>query len=383
MSKLRILDFMAAFPDDWKDRLRNDYQIKVIEKKPYIMLHYNINADFKNELVRECRSLIIREDVLSGRTVDYTVVAMPFRKFGNYGEPYADEINWAKAEVQEKIDGSMIIVWKDGNGTHVSTSGCVDAADAPLPPNSAGFRNFRELFDYAAKRQNVDLSKLAYPYTWIFELVSPYNRIVVPYPEPALYLIGCRNIYDFEERRPWNAESLGLFTPKTYSLSSLEECVEVAKELPYDSEGFVVVDNHWHRIKVKSPAWIAVHHIIGNGTVTDKRMLNVLDDAPEFLTYFPEYKDRFSELRMEIDNTCKEIDRIYEEISKTTNRAEFAAYATKTPYSAPLFALLDGKVKNANEYWNQLTLDQKVRFLENARNAYANRSGGSRKDKLC
>ena len=368
MSTLAIMDFIATFPDDWKNRLRKDYRIKVIEKSPYIMLHYDIYADFSEKIVRECRSLILREDIMSDLRVEYTVVAMPFRKFGNYGESYADEINWAKAEVQEKIDGSLIMVWRDINGMHVSTSGCIDAADATLTPNPAGFCNYRQLFDYTVKNQNIDLTRLGVPYTWIFELVSPYNRIVVPYKKPALYMIGCRNIYNFEELRPWNAVELGFLTPKTYSLSSLDECIKVAKELPYDNEGFVVVDKDWHRIKVKSPAWIAVHHIIGNGNMTEKRMLSVLDDAQEFLTYFPEYEKQLNELRFEIKNMCETINTIFNNISTAfTNRADFAKYALKTPYSAPLFAMLDGKAKSGQEYWDQLSIDQKAKFLENTR----------------
>lgn len=367
MSKLAVIDFIMMFPGDWKKRLVEDYKIKITEKKPYIMLHYDIDADFNEEIVRECRSLILREDVISDRHVNYTVAAMPFKKFGNYGEPYADKINWAKSEVQEKVDGSIIIVWRDINGLHVSTSGCIDAKDASLPPNDAGFNNYRELFDSVIKEQNIDLTKLAYPYTWIFELVSPYNRIVVPYEKSALYLTGCRNNYSFEECSPRTIVK-GFLTPKIYSLKSLDDCIKAAEALPYDDEGFVVVDNNWHRIKVKSPAWIAVHNAIGNGAMSEKRMLRVMCDAPEFLTYFPEYKTKFNELEFEIDNICKSIDDIFTTIDKVfTDRKSFAEYALKTPYSAPLFAMRDGKVKSGREFWNNLTLDQKVRFLNNAR----------------
>ena len=369
MSKLAVLEFVRTFPEDWKRRLKDDYQIKITEKKPYIMLHYDIGADFNKQIVRECRSLILREDIVSDRSTTYTVVAMPFFKFGNYGESYADEINWAKAEVQEKIDGSMIIVWRDINGVHVSTSGCIDAADAPLPPNSAGFSNYRELFDYAAKFQKADITKLPVPYTWIFELASPYNRVVVPYKKPALYMIGCRNIYTYEECKPWDAEARGFLVPKIYSLGSLDKCIEAAEKLPYDDEGFVVVDKNWHRVKVKSPAWVAVHHFIGNGFMSEKRLLKILDDAPEFLTYFPEYTETIKELEFEIKNICEDIDRIFGSIKNVfVNRADFAKYVLQTPYSSALFAMRDEKIKTGYEFWNQLTTDKKARFLENVRN---------------
>jgi len=44
--------------------------------------------------------------------------------------------------------------------------------------------------------------------------------------------------------------------------------VAAAEALPFDEEGYVVVDANWHRAKVKSLAYLQVHHLADNGNVS-------------------------------------------------------------------------------------------------------------------
>ena len=66
----------------------------------------------------------------------------------------------------------------------------------------------------------------------------------------------------------------------------------------YDEEGFVVVDSHWKRVKIKSPAYIAAHYLRNNGVNSKARILEIIEknEQEEFLTYFPEYKEYFDEI---------------------------------------------------------------------------------------
>ena len=54
------------------------------------IFNYDISADFSDPVVQESRGIIIDTDSLE-------VVCWPFRKFGNYGESYADSIDWSTA----------------------------------------------------------------------------------------------------------------------------------------------------------------------------------------------------------------------------------------------------------------------------------------------
>jgi len=63
-------------------------------------------------------------------------VAYPFNKFFNFGEEYADNIDWESAHVLEKVDGSLIKVYFHNGAWCVGTNNTIDANDAELsaPP---------------------------------------------------------------------------------------------------------------------------------------------------------------------------------------------------------------------------------------------------------
>jgi len=99
---LKLLDFIHENAD-WEEQLsKAPYDIDIKRSEGFILLSYGPESDFRIEVVRECRGIILDE------TDNYRPVCVPFFKFGNYGEPYADDIDWNTARVQDKIDGSLI-----------------------------------------------------------------------------------------------------------------------------------------------------------------------------------------------------------------------------------------------------------------------------------
>jgi len=271
----------------------------------YAVLKYDmINCDFTDPYVRECRGLIVDR-------ISHEVICRAFDKFGNYGESYADEIDWASARVQEKIDGSIMKLWfnKRENRWIVSTNNCYDAYEAE---NAYGM-NFGSEFTGALAEQVLDLDEwvdtLDKDCTYIFELVSPHNKIVVPYSERKVYHIGTRRVTDAKELNV----DIGVEKPKEYALDSLESCIKAASEFnDLNHEGFVVVDKNWNRVKVKSPLYVAAHHIASNNVFTLKMAVDLVltGEDGEYLTYFPEHKT-------EIDN-----------VKKTMENEKFSIYKT-------------------------------------------------------
>jgi len=67
-------------------------------------------------IVRECRGIIL--DSKNG----WQVVAFPYKKFFNHGEPFASEIDWTTAKIFEKIDGSLASVYWYDQKWHVASS---------------------------------------------------------------------------------------------------------------------------------------------------------------------------------------------------------------------------------------------------------------------
>lgn len=351
-----IIDFIKN-NSDWRQLLtEKPYALTIKEKESFVLFMYSqIDSDFNNPLVRECRGLILDIETL-------TPVCVPFYKFGNYGEGYVPKIDWNTARVQEKVDGSIIKVWCYKDEWHVSTNGTIDARDAELQSDICIYKNFYELFEAARKKAGLNFQCLNNSYTYMFELVSPYNRVVVPYTDIDIYHIGTRHNKALEELNL----NIGVKKPYEYSLSSLAECLEASNKLPFTDEGYVVVDINWNRIKIKSPAYVAAHYLKNNGIITKARIIEMLrvKQEEEFLNYYPEYKDAFMEVISSIQSLKIEMTTTLYEIKNIKSRKEFAKIATRTKCPAFLFSWLDGKVQNVDEWLSKQRIDKIVELIE-------------------
>ena len=130
--------------DNWEELLTQEpYNLKISEDGPYVMFKYNqISSDFNNPIVREARGIIFRKGQWNNP------VCWRFNKFFNVQEPNAAKIDWSTAFVSEKIDGSIIGVWWDGDWK-ISTNGTIDAFKAEL--GDIKLPNFGVYFQYALK----------------------------------------------------------------------------------------------------------------------------------------------------------------------------------------------------------------------------------------
>ena len=360
---LKVIEFIKSNPN-WRETLSGPpYGITIKDDGGFVLLKYSqIDSDFNIEIVRECRGLIIDKN--------FNPACVPFYKFGNYGEPYADNINWATASVEEKIDGSLIKVWHYEGKWIVSTNGTIFAGKANIGSESdnemaanTAYKNFGELFEAAARMAGLDISALDPRYTYMFELVSPYNRVVVPYESIGLYHIGTRDNISLKELEA----DIGIKKPKTYQCNNIGDLIEMASALRYCEEGYVVKDADYRRIKVKSPAYVSVSHLISG--LNEKRLLELLrtNEVDEFLTYFPEYKPHIDALKNKIDCLAEYLDNIIREKivpAHYETRKDFAAMATKTKYPAFFFLYYDGKAKTPRDWIWSLTNDKIMEHLE-------------------
>lgn len=311
------------------------------------IFNYDILADFSDPVVQEARGIIID-------TYKAEVLAWPFRKFGNNYEPYADTIDWASARVQEKVDGSIVKLWKDKAFDQWvwSSNSCIDAAKAVLM-NNFSIRDIIEATDeYGILGEHMVKGALNPDYTYIFELVGPMNQVVVRYPKAMLYHIGTRNNLTGEELNV----DIGVQKPKEYPLHSLEDCLKAANELNNedypDHEGFVVVDKNWHRVKIKAPEYLIYHHAVNNGQITKDRAWGIItsDDfkLDTFLEVAPEYvKDiiLYYQKCFEEEKVAALIAIAYARnmAKEGISRKEIAAKVSGSKYSFFCFKALDSK----------------------------------------
>lgn len=298
-------------------------------------------------------------------------VARPFDRFFNYGETGAAEIDWKTARVQEKLDGSLMIMYWYGGKWNVATR------NSPNASGTVGSNpfTFAELFFDIANKQgifeeSIQLQKL---YTYLFELTSSYNRVVVNHQESKLSLIGVRDNLSGQEYPFDEFPAIMAFNPvKSFPLTSFDEIIEASKNLdPIQQEGYVVWDGK-NRNKVKCPSYVALHHLVDGFSV--RRVIELIKngESSELMAYYPDYKQLFEDTEKKINSLSDWYDLAYasiidnfryreaEQIENNSKelgytRKDFALAAQQaSKYSSPFFALADQKVKSSKEFFLNL-----------------------------
>ena len=355
---LKIINFIREHTN-WEELLSSPpYSLSIKKKDTRILFKYSqINSDFSLEIVREARGLILEDKT-------WKIVCYPFKKFFNYGEAYADEIDWETAKVTSKEDGSLIKIYHYNGEWRVGTNSTIDAEDATL--NSPYYKNFRELFDVAADNCKFDFDRLDPNYTYLMELCSCHNTIVVPYNEPKLFHIGTRNNITCEEVEV----DIGIEKPKEWALSSLNDCIAMAATFDFTREGFVCRDKNYHRVKVKSEDYVRVHRLANNGSITLERAIDLIrmNELEEFLVYCPQYTDFINDVRHRFNKFSSDIyfnvNMALIEKMECETRKDFAAVVKTFKYPMVWFKVYDTKSFDIDAWINSLTTAKLASYLE-------------------
>lgn len=362
MQNLLVLKFIQEHPNDWEQILSAEpyhmsvkhYDGKELINQNLVMLSYNqIFSDFHNPIVRECRGIIIDK-------VTMKAVCVPFFKFGNQGESYADKIDWSTAHVLQKIDGSLIKLYFYNGTWRIATNGTINALECDLPSDLGPSKTFGELFlNNIPVDSFLDIADK--DYTYMFEICSPWNRVVTPWQTTEIFFLGMRHNETLQETLP-DDRFMPILPPKMYPLTSLAEVEAASKELPFQDEGYVVVDADFKRVKIKGPAYVKIHHLRSEGPFTMKRAFELVqaNEVGEFLSYYPEYTNVVEGVRSKLD-VIKEALKEQETLVFSQNflsRKDYALFVKDFQYKSYFFSKLDGKVSGIDEYVSKLKFDQ-------------------------
>jgi len=201
------------------------------------------------------------------------------------------------------------------------------------------------------------LSRLPEDVTFMFELCTAQNRVVVRHAEPKVVLLGARNRLTGQEYRP--GEMIHLFPntdiPKVYPVGSPKEAIELLSEMKgEEQEGFVVVDGNFNRIKMKCPNYVALHHLADNLLSMRLIMQNVVlkEETAEVAAVFPEHSELLWEADRRYHDFLDELFGIYEAHKDIKDQKEFALKVKDCACPGALFALRAGKVPSI-EYFVQ------------------------------
>jgi hypothetical protein len=335
--------------------------------KKLIMFKYSqIDSEFNIKLVRECRGLILNEDTLEP-------VSVPFFKFGNAGESYCPDIDWKSASILQKVDGSLVKIVLIGDDLLISTNGIIDAFKAPVAKqNGCKYKSFGEIVQEILDKKLIIPHDFVAGKTYMFELVSPWTRVVVPHKQNDLYFLGERDNATFQEKLPWEDKYVASFfkMPEKFGLHSLDECIAATKAMPWDEEGYVVVDKDFNRVKVKSPSYVAVHNLKGNGVLSYSRAIKLVrsNEIDEVCSYFEEFRPALEECKARFWKLVEDSENAWNEYLKVDSglqtRKDKALWITKN-FKIPglAFGLLDKKISSVRDFFMNSPTDKLLKFL--------------------
>ena len=335
-----LTNFIKKHPDSFEEELsRAPFGIKVKRhpKRPnLVMFRYSqFESDFTNPIVRCCRGSVydISPGLEAGKDLTVKPYLMPFFKFNNYGEKGADPIDWnSDLYVWDKLDGSLLKLLKEPGGNDLwTTNGSFDIHvevpeifPAPTDENLSPPYTFAGLRDYALRGHKEEIKHLPEGWTFMFELTSPYNRIIVPYRETKLTLLGCRDPQGLEHNPKWAVETFGitLATPQVYQFKNIDEVIAYCQSVDTnDREGVVVQDGNYNRVKIKTGHYISLFYLKGEDHFSDSRIFTAINQGSidDAIAAWPEIRQRTEEITAEwtgfrnnIANLCRRASAYYE-----------------------------------------------------------------------
>ena len=271
--------------------------------------------------------------------------------FGEFEEYYHD-FNFDNYHIMSKEDGSLIGFYYNPhiNQFSISTKSLANAEGI----NNIGKSWYDQILAAGAFKDNADfqhrmsLIPNSKDWTFIFEFVSPYNRIVTPYTEDQLVFIGARKRTGEWMTKEDLVQYIQYFDSSNIRLpeffekpKSITEVVAKANELLNLKEGFVLWDPISNkRIKVKSDKYVIAHTIRGEtSTPTTKNIFRLIftGEADEFLSYFPEYENDFLHARDNIFRFEYDITKSYYQFKAIDDQKAFALAVKSVPFSFILF----------------------------------------------
>lgn len=225
----------------------------------------------------------------------------------------------------------------------------------------------------------------------LFEIVSPFNKVVLSYSETSLKLLQLRDEFTGEYLDIYNhplVAEYGVVTADREPLHSLDELLKMSEEIE-NKEGWVVTFSNGKMAKIKTVHYMMLHGMLTDGLKENKLVDKILnEEIDDVLAFLPvdavEEREFINELTSVV---VTHVNALATEAFNTFNaeykgdRKEFALKFR----SHPLFSFMTTLFKeNTYEYVEKAVVKKVIfdcRKLEMAR-AYVKNLGFTRELKL-
>lgn len=330
--------------------LRENHGVRYGIRGHLVTLAYDqFEASLTDEIACMCRGMVLTDDSMEVIRDDVPlqnarILAFPFIRFFNYGQ-----LNFVfkPVKVYEKLDGTMIVMYFDDRAGiwQFGTRNVPDGSNVSNVSNTSFralcLRALREHYNFPNSMYFWEAFNLNKGMTYIFELMTPENKVVVNHTDYKICLIGARygSEKNFEEVSVEQAaKEAGFDFVVSHSMNLKADEHEVFENIvkfanvrdPKCHEGFVVLGENWQRLKVKSAGYVSFSkiHDLNKYDILTLILRGEMDD------YMPLLHDYQRTMVMEISdklsvyfrNLHHKITEMNHSMSGFANRREFADY---------------------------------------------------------
>lgn len=305
-------------------------------------------------IVKECRGLALELGT-------WDLVAKGFERFFNVEETEDySSFDWDDYVAFHKEDGSLIILFFYEGAWHVKTSG------------SFGFSKAQD-YDgdwHTLFWDSVPFSKSALrgleSKTLVFEICSPWNKVVRQYYQQTLYLLSV-----FETERTSSvelpireveaiSERLDVLMPKTIKLPKDQLKTYILDLEERDDrifEGVVIRDKNNLRFKWKTKRYLDLHHMLGNGNILLPKNLVRVALAGECGEYadMPQIKTALSTVDNRLREAYDDLVELWNKFKDLESQKDFAIGISEHPLKGILFRVRKerGDLKVLTKIWRE------------------------------
>jgi len=360
-----MLSIIKYIKENGLDKAVSEFKLKTRDYEHKVLIKYDqIASSMGFSEVQDCRGLILEKGT-------WEILCLSFRKFFNAEEGHAAKIDWNTAKVLSKLDGSMIQVYWDTRKEEwfAATTG---TAEGEGEVNNKDGTTFNGLFWKTVRtKYNLNVDDLKKGTVYVFELMTPYNVVVTPHTESSVALLAVRNLKDLSEYNyvalKTVANTLGVPLVEAFDMN-IKDVGAIKRTfdgMPFTNEGYVVVDGNFNRIKIKNPAYVAVHHL--KSKTSEHAIMEVVksNEIEEFAATFPERKEEIFKLHenyLKLENTLEVAwGKVKEHKPKNISAQEKKKFAMAVfdiiskegglkEYSGMFFGMNDGKIETVRDY---------------------------------